>query len=96
MTSVLSRRQFLIGADAAGEQSSMLPRIGPSCLPALGIHCRTCGDACPEDAIAFRPRVGMPPEPWISSDLCTSCGGCAEACPVGAIAITGQDCHQHA
>lgn len=92
----LSRRQILLGLGSTRDQGGPLPVIGPSCLPALGVVCQTCGDACPEQAIAFWPRLGLPPEPSIVSDRCTSCGICAEVCPVGAVEFTDQSRLRHA
>jgi ferredoxin-type protein NapF len=36
--------------------------IGDLCLAEAGIVCRSCGEACPDSAIRFRPRVGLPPQ----------------------------------
>lgn len=57
------------------------------CLAAAGIHCETCRDACPEQAVRFTPRVGGPPRPEIRSDTCNGCGACVGACPADAISL---------
>lgn len=60
--------------------------IGASCFASRGIVCQSCGDACPESAIRFRPRLGGPALPELSADRCTGCGACITACPAQAIA----------
>lgn len=87
MATALDRRQFLFGGEARAEGAPRLPHIGAGCLAKLGVHCRTCGDACPEVAIVFPPRLGLPPEPSIEAERCTLCGKCAEVCPTGAIRV---------
>lgn len=68
----LFRGQFL---------SKPVALIGDSCLAEAGILCRSCGDACPDAAIRFRPRIGMPPEAIVNEAACTGCGECVSACP---------------
>jgi ferredoxin-type protein NapF len=85
MAIALDRRQFLFGAEARTGDAPRLPQIGTGCLAKLGVHCRTCGDVCPEVAIVFPPRLGLPPEPSIQAERCTLCGECVEVCPAGAI-----------
>ncbi|MBN9453547.1 MAG: ferredoxin-type protein NapF [Bosea sp.] len=61
--------------------------VGSDCFAGRGIVCQSCGDACPESAIRFRPRLGGPALPEIAGDRCTGCGACIPACPAQAIAI---------
>jgi len=58
-----------------------------SCLAGSGIHCETCRDACPEQAVRFAPRIGGPPLPDVLSEACSGCGACVGACPVKAISL---------
>ena len=61
--------------------------IGDGCLAEAGIVCRSCGDACPEAAIRFRPRIGLPPQAIVSEAACTGCGECVSVCPGSAITL---------
>jgi ferredoxin-type protein NapF len=61
--------------------------IDDTCLAHRLVHCQSCSDACPEQAIAFRPRLGGPPLPRLLAARCTGCGECFSACPVSAIAL---------
>lgn len=61
--------------------------IGELCLAEAGIVCRSCGEACPDSAIGFRPRMGLPPQAIVDAAACTGCGQCVGACPGEAITI---------
>ena len=61
--------------------------IGESCLAKNRTDCQACRDACPTEAIRFRPRVGGPFLPELSEEACTGCGACLSVCPVAAIGI---------
>ena len=54
--------------------------IGDGCFAEAGIVCRSCGDCCPESAIHFRPRIGLPPQALVNESACTGCGDCVGAC----------------
>lgn len=71
-----SRRPFAHRAEIAND-----------CLIYSGVECRSCGDACPEAAIRFRPRIGGPFLPEIRTNACTGCGACLAPCPVDAVTI---------
>ncbi|SKB97807.1 ferredoxin-type protein NapF [Bosea thiooxidans] len=62
--------------------------IGSSCFAARGIVCQSCGDACPESAIRFRPRLGGPAVPELAADRCNGCGACIAVCPAGAVSAS--------
>ncbi|MGI6852190.1 ferredoxin-type protein NapF [Mesorhizobium sp. 1B3] len=64
--------------------------ISEACLAKGGIACMTCRDACPQDAIRFRPRVGGPFTPEVLADACNGCGACVAPCPAGAIRMVGR------
>jgi len=61
--------------------------INEDCLAEAGIVCRCCGDACPDAAIRFRPRIGLPPQAVVNEAVCTGCGECVSACPGDAITL---------
>ncbi|HEY2620187.1 MAG TPA: 4Fe-4S dicluster domain-containing protein [Acetobacteraceae bacterium] len=61
--------------------------IADTCLARQFVHCQSCADACPEQAISFTPRIGGPPLPGIVGARCTACGECLPSCPVSAIAV---------
>jgi ferredoxin-type protein NapF len=85
-----SRRAFLFGAgNAAVDAEAPVATLSDMCLARAGIACMSCRDACPEDAIGFRPRIGGPFDPEIRVAACTGCGQCVSACPAGAISLAG-------
>lgn len=59
-----------------------------NCLAESGVHCECCRDICDQGAIRFRPRLGAPPAPSLTSDACTGCGACIAVCPKGAITVS--------
>lgn len=61
--------------------------IGDGCLAEAGIVCRSCGEACSDSAIRFRPRIGLPPQAIVDEAACTGCGECVNACPGEAITL---------
>ncbi len=60
-------------------------RIEDSCLSLKGVSCRSCQDACEENAIRFRLQTGGRAEPVLDTGRCTGCGACSTVCPVRAI-----------
>jgi ferredoxin-type protein NapF len=67
--------------------SKPVPVIGDGCLAEAGIVCCSCGDACPEAAIRFRPRIGLPPQAIVNESVCTGCGDCVAVCPGDAVTL---------
>ncbi|EPX77944.1 Ferredoxin-type protein NapF (periplasmic nitrate reductase) [Salipiger mucosus DSM 16094] len=59
--------------------------INGDCFVQAGIACMTCRDACPEEAITMKPRIGAPFQPQLDTASCTGCAACSSACPAGAI-----------
>jgi ferredoxin-type protein NapF len=62
-------------------------QVSDSCLAARGVSCMTCRDACPSNAIRFRPRIGAPFLPEVLDGSCTGCGACIAPCPAAAISV---------
>ena len=65
----------------------LLPKISGECLAQRDIVCRSCGDACGQSAIRFKPRPGGSALPEVEASRCTGCGGCVAPCPAGAITL---------
>ncbi|MEH2521666.1 ferredoxin-type protein NapF [Bradyrhizobium sp. AZCC 1610] len=78
-----SRRAFFRGQFL----SKPVAVIGGDCLAEAGIVCRSCGDACPEAAIRFCPRIGLPPQAIVNEAACTGCSECVGVCPRTAITL---------
>lgn len=77
--------------DEAGPAFDHRVRIEAACLAMRDVVCQACGDACPEAAIRFRPRLGGPPRPEVLGDRCTGCGACVGICPVDAVAVAAAE-----
>lgn len=61
--------------------------ISDDCFAQRRIACQSCGEACPEQAIRFRPRMGGPFVPELDGERCTGCGACLGICPADAISF---------
>lgn len=66
-------------------------QVSDSCLAVRGVACMACRDACPSNAIYFRPRIGTPFVPEIRGESCTGCGACIAPCPVDAISVAAKE-----
>lgn len=64
--------------------------IKSSCIAYHGTICRTCGEACNDEAIHFKLEPGKVGEPILNLDNCTGCGFCIAMCPVDAVVISTQ------
>jgi ferredoxin-type protein NapF len=62
-------------------------KITNKCLPAQGVICRSCYEACDEKAISFTLVAGKTAEPELNLENCNGCGFCIAMCPVDAIVI---------
>ncbi len=61
--------------------------ISAKCLAVGGVHCRTCGDACPVSAISFHPIPDGRFLPLVAEASCTGCGACVAPCPSEAVTV---------
>ena len=59
--------------------------VHEGCLPAHGVVCASCREACPESAI--RVPVGGRGPAVVDAARCSGCGACVGICPVGAIGL---------
>ena len=94
-SSTVSRREFLTGISRSSGRLQALPgaaeahivAISDECLARAGVFCMSCRDACAEQAIRFRPRVGGPFLPEVIESACSGCGACIAICPTNAITL---------
>ncbi|MEK1889463.1 MAG: ferredoxin-type protein NapF [Phyllobacterium sp.] len=61
--------------------------ITDNCLAQNRVECQACRDACPAQAIRFRPQIRGPFLPILEDEVCNGCGACISVCPVAAIEI---------
>ncbi|MEX0759065.1 MAG: 4Fe-4S dicluster domain-containing protein [Tistlia sp.] len=66
-------------------------RVSQACLAERDVVCRSCGDACPEAAIAFPLSLGGTPRPIVEAAACSGCGACVSACPTEAVTLVVPD-----
>jgi len=65
----------------------LLATIGDACLSAKGVTCRSCGDACDQQAIRFQLQTGGRALASLDPSRCNGCGDCVATCPVQVIQI---------
>jgi len=58
-----------------------------SCLSLNAVVCRSCGEACDEEAIRFKLETGGIARPEVDAGQCTGCGECYGVCPVKAVRV---------
>lgn len=66
---------------------SIVAEIGPDCFLENGISCRSCTDACIDNAITFDLRTGSFGAVRMQPENCTGCGACVSICPASAISL---------
>jgi ferredoxin-type protein NapF len=90
-----NRRMFLTGRGRSpvfpmsepNVAGALVIAISAVCLARAGVFCMSCRDACPQQAIGFRPRIGGFVVPELTEDSCTGCGACIAPCPTQAIVL---------
>lgn len=65
--------------------------LADGCLAVEGVTCRSCGDACPEGAIKFSPRIGGAAALIIEHAGCTGCGACISVCPRDVLSLAPRE-----
>jgi formate hydrogenlyase subunit 6/NADH:ubiquinone oxidoreductase subunit I len=92
----VARRRFLTGRFAPHAADSILDHFGASplrpailkgCVARQGVACRSCADACDQQAMRFELKPGGIALPRARFEACTGCGICADVCPVQSIAM---------
>lgn len=58
------------------------------CVAHRNVVCRSCVEACSEQAIRCIPRIMAAALPQVEPDRCTGCGDCASVCPAAAITFS--------
>lgn len=64
---------------------TLVARVADACLPAHGVVCSSCREACPASAIRVPP--GARGAASVDADRCTGCGACVGTCPVEALSL---------
>lgn len=64
---------------------SVKAEILSQCISLHGTLCRTCGEACEENAIRFKLEVGGIARPLLDTEKCSGCGECYAVCPIKSI-----------
>lgn len=65
--------------------------LARGCLAMEGVTCRSCGDACPEGAISFKPQIGGTATITIHHESCTGCGACISVCPRDVLSLAPRE-----
>ena len=58
-----------------------------SCLSLNSVICRSCAEACVQEAIRFKLEVGGVATPLLDSSRCNGCGECFTVCPNNSVQI---------
>lgn len=80
-----------VDTDHMAHEMGHVMQISARCFVEAGISCMTCRDACPQEAISMKPRVGGPFLPLLDAAACTGCAACSSVCPAGAIDAVRKD-----
>ena len=73
--------------DTAQAPWNLSAALSEACLLTSGVSCRSCTDACDEDALHFDVRTRPVGAIVVHSKSCTGCGACVGVCPADAIAL---------
>ena len=77
-----------LSSEAGQAPWQMVATITTSCISMAGVTCRSCGDACEQQAILFKIEPKGVATPIIDQARCTGCGYCLKSCPVEAVKFT--------
>ncbi len=67
-----------------------------SCLSINAVICRSCGEACDQEAIKFKLEVGGIARPLLDLEKCNGCGECFTVCPDNSVQIAAAGTREQA
>ena len=73
--------------DTAQVPWNLSATLSEACLLTSGVSCRSCTDACDDDALHFDVRARPVGAIVVHSKSCTGCGACVGVCPADAITL---------
>lgn len=76
--------------DQSTKPWKLLVTINKHCFLEQKVYCRSCGDACTENVLRFKPQLGGSARILFNFAACTGCGACVDSCPQNAVSLIPQ------